>query len=49
MGAGHPAHGSPVVEERLQRLVGLELRRLRLVHGPPQPLVALEASEDTRF
>ena len=49
MRAGHSAYRSPVVEERLQRLIGLELRRLRLVHGPPQPLVTLEAGQDTRF
>jgi len=47
MRAGHPAHGGPVVKERLERVVGLELRRSRLVHGPPQPLVALETGEDT--
>jgi hypothetical protein len=46
MPAGHPAYGGSVVEERLERVVGLELRRLRLVHGPPQPLMALEARED---
>ena len=45
--AGHPAHRGPIVKERLERVVGLELRRSRLVHGPPQPFVALETGEDT--
>src|SRR5688500_17624859 len=37
---------SPLVEQVLQHLVGLELRRVALVHLPPQQLVALRARHE---
>src|SRR5438876_833244 len=41
--AGRFTHLAALVEQVLQDLVGLELERVRLVHLPPELLMALEA------
>src|SRR6184192_2919013 len=46
---GRFAHLAALVEEILQDLVGLELERFRLVHLPPELLVALEAGGEARL
>ena len=43
------AYLAPLVEEVLQHLVGLELGGVRLVHGPPEQLVALAAGDEAGF
>ncbi len=40
--------GAPV-HRALGLIIGLELRRLRIVHHPPKELVALESSHDARL
>src|SRR5207245_11002119 len=45
--AGRFTHLAALVEQILQDLVGLELERVRLVHLPPELLVALEAGGET--
>src|SRR5262245_16786891 len=49
IGARRRAHPRAIVEERLGEIVRQKLWRFRLVHGPPQPLVALQARHHTRF
>ena len=49
IGACDLADQVAAVEERLEGLVRLELRRGRLVHRPPEPLVALEPRHHARF
>lgn len=40
------AHLTALIEQVLQHLVGLQLLRLGLVHGPPEQLVALDARDE---
>src|SRR5439155_27202808 len=47
--SGHFAHLAPLVEQVLQQLVGLQLGGVRVVHGPPEQLVALATGDKARF
>src|SRR5438309_1510788 len=47
--AGYFAHLAALVEQVLQNLVGLELNSVRLVHGPPEQLVALATGDKAGF
>src|SRR5437879_1849861 len=47
--AGHFAHLAALVEQVLQNLVGLQLDGVRLVHGPPEQLVALATGDKAGF
>jgi hypothetical protein len=40
---------APLVEQVLQHLIRLELSRVRLVHRPPEELLALAAGDEPGF